>query len=175
MKKKNLAIPVAILSMAATNIMASECPKDFQEVTVSGEVNTQNIPETEGSLQQGTIDMQLTSVKNDKVLFDQRGAVLGHITGFDFEFYPPVVLLDHDITFAHGGEIETNGDRATVDIFPPDQPNVGVVEVISNFWGSKTFKNATGEIVATGLLTTFDDAGNLYKYFELSGSLCISK
>lgn len=170
MKKSILAVSIAILTMTTTNVIAGDCPKNFQEVTVSGEVNTQNINEY---VQVGTINMQLTSVKKDKVLFDQSGAVVGQITGFVEGAYPPVVLLDHDITFADGIEIETSGDRATIYGDPSTEVNVKVDEVIDNFWGTKIFKKATGKILATGLLNTFDESGNLHNYFELSGSLCI--
>ena len=169
MKNKNLAVSVAILSMVATNVMALECPKNFLEVIVTGEVNTQNL---NPYVQVGTIDMQLTSVKNGKVLFDQLGAIVGQITGIDESEYPPVVILDHDITFADGVEIETNGDRATAYGDPTTEVDVPVVEVISNFWGSKTFRKATGEITAVGTLNT-TGGEKLYNHFELDGSLCI--
>ncbi len=97
--------------------------------------------------------------------------MVGEITGFGFDTAVglPFALLDHDITFAKDVEIETNGDRATI-YGDPAGSDVPVVEVISNFWGSKTFKNATGEIIATGFLNIGGVGRN---EFDLSGSLCI--
>ncbi|MEH6569275.1 MAG: hypothetical protein V7709_09375 [Halioglobus sp.] len=167
MKKGNIAVSVAILSMVATNVMAGECEQNFKLVDVSGTVNTQSIP---AAMQIGTIDMQLTSVKSGRVLFDQTGAVVGKITGSVDGAFPPVVLLDHDITFEKGAEIETTGDQATLYGDPTGSEPVPVVEVISNFWGSKMFKNSTGEIIATGYLNTNGTGSN---EFGLSGSLCV--
>ena len=177
MIKKKLAVSAAFLSIFATNIMANECPKKFQEVTVTGSVNTQNVT---ADMQVGTIDMQLTSVKKGKLLFDQLGAVVGQITnqGFDPEIGLPFAYLDHDITFADKVEIETNGDLATIYGDPTTGP-ANVVEVINNFQGTKTFKNATGTIIATGQLNSSVEQNSntgefsSYNYFVLSGSLCI--
>ena len=178
MSKKNLAVSVAFLSIFATNVMANECPKNFQEVTVTGTVNTQNVT---ADMQVGTIHMQLTSVKKGKLLFDQPGAVVGQITaqGIDPETGLPFAYLDHDITFADGVEIETNGDLATIYGDPTTGSPVPVVEIIKNFQGTKTFKKATGTIVATGYLNnTVEYNSNTGEYssynsFVLSGSLCI--
>ena len=178
MSKKNLAIPAAFLSIFATSVMANECPKTFQEVTVTGTVNTQNVT---ADMQVGTIDMQLTSVKNGKLLFDQLGAVVGQITdqGIDPETWLPFAHLDHDITFADRAEIETNGDLATIYGDPTSGSPVPVVEVINNFQGTKTFKKATGAIIASGYLNsaveynTNTGGYSSYNSFVLSGSLCI--
>jgi hypothetical protein len=175
MSKKKLAVSVAFLSIFATNVMANECPKNFQEVIVTGTVNTQNIP---AGMQVGTIDMQLTSVKKDKLLFDQVGAIVGQITSIDASGFPILTTLDHEITFADNVEIETNGDTATVYGDPNAGEPVDVVEVINNFHGTKNFKNATGTIIATGQLnSSFEPDGNggysTYNSFLLSGSLCI--
>jgi hypothetical protein len=142
MTNRNLAVSVAFLSMFTTNVLADECRKNFQEVTVTGTVNTQNIT---ADMQVGTIDMQLTS-KEGKVLFDELGAVVGQITdqGFDPEIGLPFAYLDHDITFADKSEIETNGDFATIYGDPTSGMPVPAVEVINNFQGAKTFKKATG-------------------------------
>jgi hypothetical protein len=178
MSKKKLAASALFLSIFATNVMANECPKNFQEVTVTGAVNTQNVT---ADMQVGTIDMQLTSVKKDKLLFDQLGAVVGQITdqGFDPEIGLPFAYLDHDITFADNVEIDTNGDLATIYGDPTTGSPVYVEEVISNFQGTKTFNKATGTIIATGQLNSNveynSNTGEYISYnsFVLSGSLCI--
>jgi hypothetical protein len=177
MSKKKLAVSVAFLSIFTTNVMANECPKNFQEATVTGTVNTQNVT---ADMQVGTIHMQLTSVKKGKLLFDQLGAVVGQITdqGIDPLTGLPFAYLDHDITFAGKVEIETNGDLATIYGDPTTGSPVPVVEVINNFQGTKTFNKATGAIIATGQLnSSFESDGNggysTYNSFLLSGSLCI--
>ena len=178
MSMKKFGVSVAFLSIFAINVMANECPKNFQEVTVTGTVNTQNVT---ADMQVGTIDMQLTYVKNSKLLFDQLGAVVGQITdqGIDPLTGLPFAYLDHDITFANKVEIETNGDIATIYGDPTTGAPVPVVEVINNLQGTKIFKKATGEIIATGQLNSnveYNSNTNefiSYNYFELSGSLCI--
>ena len=178
MSKKNIAVLGALLSIFATNVMAGECPKNFHKVDVTGTVNTQNVT---ADMQVGTIDMQLTSAKKGKVVFDQTGALVGHITslGIDPGTGLPVARLDHDITFAKKVEIKTSGDHATIYGNPTTGSPVDVVEVIDNFQGTKIFKKATGEIIATGYLNSnveySSNTGEYisYNYFLLSGSLCI--
>ncbi len=178
MTNKNLVVSIAFLTVFVTNAMAGQCEKNFQEVTVTGMVNTRNVTPV---IQVGTIDMQLTSVKKGKVLFDQVGAVVGQITsqGIDGSTGLPFATLDHDITFEHHVEIKTTGDVATIYGDPTTGEPVYVEEVLSNFEGTKTFKNATGEIIAAGFLNAsidFNSETGEYSssnVFELSGYLCI--
>ncbi len=175
MKNQFIAISVLMASIGAANMASAACDAAFQEASVSGTVDTLNVSQ---SLQVGTIDMRLTSVKKDKVLFDQRGAIVGQVVGMVPGEGPLTVFLDHDITFANGVEIETSGDTATVYGDPTTQLDVPVMEVIDNFWGSKIFRKATGEIVAQGtlnILQGYTPAGDpiLRNEFELSGTLCL--
>ena len=169
MKNPFLGATAMAASLAATNIAVAQCDKNFQEVTVTGTVDTLVVSQF---VQAGTIDLQLESVKTNKVLFDERGAVVGQITNVDPTNFPIIVTLDHDITFDDRVKIETTGDQATVWGDPNSQLYVPVVETLSNFSGTKNFRKATGEIRATGFLNVpkFD---GLHNEFELSGSLCI--
>ena len=178
MTNKKLAVSMAFSSIFVTNAMAGQCEKNFQEVKVTGTVNTRNVT---SAMQVGTIDMQLTSVKKGKVLFDKVGAVVGQITsqGIDGSTGLPFATLDHHITFEHRVEIKTTGDVATIYGDPTTGEPVYVEEVLSNFEGTKTFKNATGELTATGFLNSSVDYNietgeySSSNFFELSGHLCI--
>jgi hypothetical protein len=100
---------------------------------------------------------------------------MGEITGIDISEFPIEVTLNHKIGFAPGFEINTTGDQASV-FGNPFGCSVPVVEVLSDYTGTKIFKNATGAIVATGFINVPDDQGRcINNEFELSGTLCIEK
>jgi hypothetical protein len=164
MNMKNLAASVAILSMVATNVMANECQKNFQATEVTGTVSTSSLGET---MQSGTIDLQLTSIKKGKVLFDDHGAIVGRITVPTDEF--GLTILDHNMIFDGGSTIETSGDIAQIVGLPDEFLNFPVEEIISNFWGTKTFKRATGTINASGTVNPYTGLND----FILSGTVCI--
>ncbi len=173
MKNRLLVLSLAVASMTATNLMAAECEKDSQEVWVSGSVDTVNIS---SEVQVGTIELQLTSVTKNKVIFNERGAIVGQITAIIPSPLPnpPTIILDHDIYFNDGVTIETSGDQAIALGNPLEETDIPVSEVISNFWGTKIFKKATGEINAVGTLNaTGQTDGLLHNIFDLSGSLCL--
>ena len=166
MKKKLLPVSMAILAMTTTGAFAQNCAKEQHEAVVSGTVTTQSVSET---MQVGTISMQMTTVEKGKVVFDETGALIGQITGQSMdEFGRPVSFLNHVIVFEDGSTIETNGDVATlVDDYNQCDPRVE--EVISDFWGTKTFKKSTGTINADGRIN-FCTGEN---QFELSGTISI--
>ena len=168
---KNAIFSTVVIStcLALTNPAAAQCDKNFQEVSVQGAVTTQVISE---QMQVGTIDLRLESIKTNKVLFDQRGAVVGRITAINPNVFPVEALLDHDITFDDGVALETTDDTAAIYGDPSSSWYVSVEETISNFSGTKNFRKATGEIKATGFLNVPKGDG-LYNEFTLSGSLCI--
>ena len=169
MKKKTLAMSVAILSIAATSVMADTCPQTFRETTVSGTVTTTNISET---MQLGTIEMQLIGVKHGKIRFDEQGAIVGRITGQTQDDYGRLVsILDHTIIFEDGSTIETSGDEATLTGYPDESGNIPVAEVISNFWGTSAFKRARGTIQADGSINVYGGQNE----FVLSGTVCLKK
>ena len=164
MNKNIFALSVATLSMAATMAMANDCPKHFQETSVSGSVSTLSVSEI---MQSGTIDMQLTSTQKGKVLFDDHGVIVGRITTATDEY--GMTILDHTIIFEGGSTIDTSGDVAQVVGAPDEFGNFPVEEVISNFWGPKTFKRATGTIYASGSINPYNGINE----FVLSGTVCI--
>jgi hypothetical protein len=168
MKKTFLASSMAILTMTAVNAMGAGCPSGYSEASVSGSVSTMNISATQ---QFGSIDMQLTKNGNSKVLFDESGDILGTIT--DQSDDGLVTTLSHTITFDDGSTIETMGDKATVQ-YPTSECSFVVEEIISNFWGTQTFKRATGEIRADGSIS-FPDYCENQNTFELSGTVCLWK
>jgi hypothetical protein len=168
MKKTFLASSMAILTMTAINAMGAGCPSGYTEASVSGSVSTMNISATQ---QFGSIDMQLTKNGNSKVLFDESGDLLGTIT--DRSDDGLVTTLSHTITFDDGSTIETMGDKATVQYSTSDCSFV-VEEIISNFWGTQTFKRATGEIRADGSIS-FPPYCENQNTFELSGTVCLWK
>jgi hypothetical protein len=167
MKKKTVAMSVAILSIAATSVMADTCPQNFRETAVTGTVTTTNISET---MQLGSIEMQLTDVKHGKVRFDEHGAIVGRITGQDLDDWGrPVTLLDHTIIFEDGSTIETSGDEATLNGYPDESGHIPVAEIISNFWGTGAFKRASGTIHADGSINVYGGQNE----FVLSGTVCL--
>jgi hypothetical protein len=172
MKKTFLASSMAILTMTAINAMGANCPDGYTETSVSGSVSTINISETQ---QFGSIDMKLTKAtgKKEKVLFDESGDLLGTIT--DRSDDGLVTTLSHTITFDDGSTIETMGDKSTLGSpTSPDWCSFLVEEIISNFWGTQTFKRATGEIRADGSIS-FPPYCENQNTFELSGTVCLWK
>ena len=126
-------------------------------------------------MQAGQIALTLTATKGGSEVFSKQGAVMGEITGIDASGFPIKVALNHDIGFAPGFKIKTTGDEASV-FGNPFGCSVPVVEVLSDYTGTKIFKHATGAIVATGFINVPDDQGLCIKNeFELSGTLCVAK
>lgn len=172
MKRTFLVNTVAIVSMTAVGAFADECPEGYTETAVSGSVSTINISETQ---QFGSIEMQLTNTnKKGKVLFDESGTLLGTITDQTVDDYGrPVSILSHTINFEDGSTIETVGDEATI-VSANSACSFMVEEVISNFWGTQSFKRATGEIRADGNLSVPPYCDN-QNTFVLSGTVCLFK
>jgi len=176
MKMTFLVSSMAILSMTAINAMGAACPNGYTETSVSGSVSTMNIgPNNQGQQQQvGTIEMQLTKTnKSGKVAFDQHGTIFGIVTDETVGIYGgPVSILSHTITFEDDSSIETVGDEAAITS-AISQCSFVVAEVISNFWGTQTFKRATGEIRADGSISV--PPCDNQNTFELSGTVCLFK
>jgi len=174
MKKRLVVASLAALTLSTASLAVAECEKGFEEVTASGSVDTTSLP-PDGGMQTGQIALTLTSTKTGKVVFDKLGGVMGQITGLDPWASPIKVTLDHVIRFAPGFELNTKGDEGSVYGSPFDC-SVPVVEVISNYTGTKIFKDATGSIVATGLINVPNDSGQcVNNQFDLSGTLCVAK
>ena len=168
MKKTLIASSMALLTITAVNAMGADCPNGYTETYVSGSVSTINISATE---QFGNIEMQLTSTnKSGKVLFDESGTIHGEITDQSVQ---GISILSHTISFEDGSTIETMGDVATVTGIISECAFV-VEEVISNFWGTQTFKRATGEIRADGSIS-FPPYCTNENEFVLSGTVCLFK
>ena len=176
MKNIVLASSMAIITMAAGNAMGAACPSGYTETSVSGSVSTMNIGENNQGQQQqfGTIEMRLTKTNNSgKVAFDQHGTIFGTVTDETVDMYGrPVSILSHTITFEDDSSIETVGDEATIT-GAISQCSFVVEEVISNFWGTQTFKRATGEIRADGSISV--PPCDNQNTFELSGTVCLFK
>lgn len=166
MKKTVIASSMAILTTTAVTAMGADCPQGYTKTKVEGSVTTMNVSDIH---QMGVIDMQLTNTnKSGKVLFQETGTITGEVTKRE----GPVSILSHKIDFNDGSTIETVGDVATIN-YPTSYCSFAVGEVISNFWGTQTFKRATGEIHADGEIS-FPDCGN-ENHFELSGTVCLFK
>ena len=166
MKKILLSISIAALATASTAASATECPRDSRATVVSGTVTTTNISP---AIQIGSIDLQLTSPKTGKIVFDEQGALIGRVTEQYFdEWGRPVSLLDHTIVFEGGDTIETSGDVAVIN-GATSECDLLVDEVISSFWGTKFFKRATGTINAGGTINICGDNNQ----FALSGTVCL--
>ena len=80
-------------------------------------------------------------------------------------------MLDHNIIFTDGSRIETDGDVAQIVGVIDPICSFHVVETISNFWGTKKFKKASGEITALGTISFCD--GENGNHFDLSGTVCL--
>ena len=166
MRMRILPVSLALAAMAATQVATGACPDKALETSVSGVVTTRNLSEV---MQVGSISLQLTSVDKQKVVFDDSGALIGRITDQSVDEYGrPVSHLDHTIVFDGGDSIETTGDAAVISGYA-DQCNLIVEEVISDFWGTKAFKKASGSIHATGTINVCGGEN----YFELSGTVCL--
>jgi hypothetical protein len=169
MKKTFLASSMAILTMTAINAMGADCPNGYTETDVQGEIFTQSISQID---QFGSINMTLTNTnKKGKVLFSESGTLEGLITDQLVVGGVPVsTTLSHSIIFNDGSTIETEGDEARI-VGGDGFCTVFVEEVISNVWGTQTFKRVTGEIVATGSLNVCTYTNE----FTLSGTVCLFK
>jgi len=166
MKIRIQPVSLALLVMASTQAAAGACPEKSLETAVSGSVTTRNISET---MQLGSISLQLTSVDKHKVVFDDSGALIGRITDQSLDEYGrPVSFLNHTIVFSGGDTIETSRDQAVISGYLSNC-DLAVDEVISDFWGTKAFKNASGTINATGSINVCGDENR----FELSGTVCL--
>ena len=153
------------MSIFTMNVFASN--DQCKENTVTGTVDTVNVSQT---LQVGTIHLQLTS-ENGKVVFEEDGGLIGRITSQNIETGEST--LNHHIIFADGSRIETTGDQAQITGPGPNYPacSFSVTEIISNFWGTKEFKRASGTITAEGYISFCD--GQNGNHFDLSGTVCL--
>jgi hypothetical protein len=166
MKIRILPVSLALLAITSGQAIAGACPNESQETTVSGTVTTSNISET---IQVGAISLQLTSVHKQKVVFEESGALIGRITDQSFDEYGrPVSRLNHTIVFESGDSIETSGDQAVISGVLTECDLV-VDEVISDFWGTKAFRKASGTINASGSINICGGQNR----FELSGTICL--
>ncbi len=163
MRKNMIYISIVIMSIITTDVIAGG--KDCNSLTtVYGTVDTINVSET---IQVGTIHLQLMA-ENGTVKFEENGAIVGRVTSSDPETGEST--LDHHIFFADGSRIETEGDQAQITSFN-SECSFNVSETISNFWGTKKFKRASGEIYAIGVVSFCD--GENGNHFELSGTVCL--
>ena len=165
MRKNVFYVSIAIMSIFATDVIADDdtCKSP---ATVSGSIDTINISQT---IQVGTIHLQLISEKNGKVVFEEEGGIIGRVTSINTDAYPITSTLNHHAVFADGSTIATNGDQA--EMYPTSECSFNVTEIISNLWGTKVFKRASGEITAMGTVSFCEGAnGNT---FNLSGRVCL--
>lgn len=152
------------MSILATNVAAGgdECKS---LTSVYGTVDTVNVSET---IQVGTIHLKLINEKGD-VKYEEDGAIVGRVTSSDPE--TGASTLDHHIFFTDGSTIETTDDQA--QLIPPftSPCSFNVVETINNFWGTKEFKRASGNIYANGTISFCE--GSNGNHFDLSGTVCL--
>ena len=162
MRKNILTVLIITMTIFTTDVFASdECKL---ETTVTGTVDTINVSQ---SIQVGTIHLQLSNA-NGEVVFEEDGGVIGRITSQDMS--TGISTLDHNIIFTDGSRIETDGDVAQILSVPPTC-SFEVMETISNFWGTKEFKKASGEITAIGTISFCEGANG--NHFDLSGTVCL--
>ena len=174
MLKNIFNVSIVMMSIFATDVFASndECKT---EVNVAGTIETTNVSQT---IQVGTIRLILSDDK-DKVVFDKKGGIIGRITSQsqDETTGLPKSTLDHHIIFTDGSRIETNGDIAELK-WPPiafdangEPCAFNVTETVSDIWGTKTFKRASGTITATGTISFCEGANG--NRFILDGKVCL--
>ena len=168
MRKNIFYVSIAIMSIFATDVIANDdACKSL--TTVSGSVDTINVSQ---SIQVGTIHLQLISVNNGKVVFEEDGGIVGRVTSQDTTGGS---TLNHHIIFADGSKIETNGDEAQItgvtsgDVVPPC--SFEVTEIISDLWGTRDFKKASGMIYAVGTVNFCE--GTNGNHFDLQGTVCL--
>ena len=162
MRKNYFTVLIVIMTMFTTDVFANnECKS---EATVTGTVDTINVSQ---SVQVGTIHLILSDDKGE--VFNEKGGIIGRITSQSLdEQYRPIATLDHNIIFADG-RIETTGDEAILS--PLSECFFQVTETISNLWGTRFFKRASGEITAIGTISFCD--GENGNHFDLSGTVCL--
>ena len=163
MLKNLFNVSIAIMSIFATDVFANdECKK---EAEVTGTIDTINVSQ---SIQVGTIHLILSDADDGKVVFDEKGGIIGRITSQE----GLKSTLDHHIFLADGSRIETTGDKAQITGVNGDPTcSFTVAEEISNIWGTERFKRATGKITAIGTVSFCD--GQNGNHFDLSGTLCL--
>jgi len=162
MRKNYFTVLIITMTIFTTEVFASdECKL---ETTVTGTVDTVNVSQ---SIQVGTIHLQLSNA-NGEVVFEEDGGVIGRITSQNTSGGS---TLDHNIIFTDGSRIETDGDVAQIVGVNDPACSFSVVETISNFWGTKKFKQSSGEITAIGTISFCDGANG--NHFDLSGTVCL--
>ena len=167
MLKNIFNVSIVIMSIFATDVFASndECKT---EVNVAGTIETTNVSQT---IQVGTIHLQLSQgeEENKEVVFEKNGGIIGRITSQNAD--TGETTLDHHIFFTDGSKIETTGDRAQITADHGTGCSFDVTEIISDFWGTKEFKRASGEITANGTISFCEGANG--NHFELGGTVCL--
>lgn len=154
-----------VVLISSQSFAAGVCPNNYKETSVSGYVQTANISET---LQIGTVQLTLLRLQNQKVEFDQLGAIVGTVT--DSSEGGAITYLDHSLFFGNGTKIQTEADVAQI-IGINSECSFDVLETITNFTGTKDLQGATGSIIATGTVN-FPPCGN-QNSFTLSGTVCL--
>ena len=173
MKKNLFKLSFIILSISSANSFANP---SCTETTVSGTVTTTNIWSSPGILptvQTGTIHLMLTSDGGEEGnVFNETGGILGRITSQNLN--EGTITLNHTVFFSEGNTLESMNDQAQI-IAPTDNTYTSfyVTETINNFWGTRKFKGASGEIRAGE-----DEYPGIINYggentFELSGTICL--
>jgi hypothetical protein len=168
MRKNIFYVSIAIMSIFATDVMADDvvCNHPLTLHNVVGSIDTINVGQ---SVQVGTIHLQLISEKKGKVVFEEDGGIIGRVTSINTGVYPIESTLNHHIVFADGSTIETNGDQA--EMYPTSTCSFSVTETISNLWGTKQFKRASGVITANGTVSFCEGANG--NHFDLEGTVCL--
>lgn len=160
MLKNTFNISIAIMSIFATNVFASDDKCKLEVDVMEGStINTINVSE---SVQVGTIHLKLSNG------FEEDGGVIGRITS---QNETGGSTLDHNVFFTDGSRIETTGDQAQITGGDGSGCSFTVEETINDFWGTKTFKRASGTIEAKGTINFCE--GTNGNYFTLSGTLCL--
>ncbi len=171
MNKYILKLSFASLILFSFSLLADDGCKGT-EADVSGYVNTTNIY-NDGiptGMQAGEVHLILTSKDgNNGDLLDKIGGVVGRITSQD-NFGRPATL-NHNMIFEDGVVIETTGDEVKefAPTYPFDSCSFNMVEEITNIWGTKEFKNASGTITATGTINLCGESNQ----FILTGTVCL--
>ena len=161
MLKNTFNISIAIMSIFATNVFASDDKCKLEVDVMEGStINTINVSE---SVQVGTIHLKLSNG------FEEDGGVIGRITSQNE--YTGASTLDHNVFFTDGSRIETTGDQAQITDDDGSGCSFTVVETINDFWGPKTFKRASGTITAEGTISFCEGANG--NSFKLTGTVCL--